>query len=75
MKLGDKVISTKYPDRVFELVWYQEGDSTCAVQDETLRAIVKVSTLGLVTQEQFRIFTTLNKCYGKKGKRNTNKNL
>ena len=51
MKLGDKVISTIYPDRVFELVWYQEGDSTCAVQDKTLRAIVKVSTLGLVTQE------------------------
>jgi hypothetical protein len=51
MKLGDKVTSTQYPDRTFELVWYQEGDNTCAVQDETLRAIVKVSTLGLVTQE------------------------
>jgi hypothetical protein len=51
MKEGDKVTSTTYPDRVFELVWYQEGDNTCAVQDETLRAIVKVSTLSLVTQE------------------------
>jgi hypothetical protein len=49
MKLGDKVTSTKFPDRVFELVWYQKGDETCAIQDETLRAVVKVSTLGLAT--------------------------
>ena len=48
MKVGDKVTTTKYPDREFELVWYQEGDSTCAVQDEKLRAIVKTSTLSLV---------------------------
>jgi hypothetical protein len=27
MKLGDKVTSTQYPDRTFELVWYQEGDT------------------------------------------------
>ena len=51
MKLGDKVTSSKYPGRIFELVWYQEGDSTCAVQDKTLRAIVKVSSLDLVSQE------------------------
>ena len=51
MKLGDKVTSSKYPGKVFDLVWFQEGDSTCAVQDETLRAIVKVSTLDLVPQE------------------------
>jgi hypothetical protein len=51
MKLGDKVTSTKYPDRVFELVWYKEGDNTCAIQDKTLRAVVKVSSLDLVTQE------------------------
>lgn len=51
MKLGDKVISTSYPNRVFELVWYQEKDTTCAVQDETLRAVVKVSTLSLAIQE------------------------
>lgn len=51
MKLGDKVTSTTYPDRVFELVWYQEKDTTCAIQDKTLRAVVKVSTLGLVIQE------------------------
>jgi len=49
MKLGDKVISTKYPDRVFELVWYKEGDATCGIQDETLRAVVKVSSLSLAT--------------------------
>jgi len=51
MKEGDKVTSTQYPDRVFELVWYKEGDNTCGVQDEALRAVVKVSSLSLVTQE------------------------
>jgi hypothetical protein len=51
MKLGDKVISTKYPGRVFELVWYQNGDSTCGIQDKTLRAVVKVSTLSLASPE------------------------
>jgi hypothetical protein len=51
LKVGDKVISTRYPHRVFELVWYQNGDSTCGIQDKHLRAVVKVSTLDLVTQE------------------------
>ncbi len=51
MKLGDKVISTNYPGRVFDLVWYKEGDSTCGIQDKQLRAVVKVSTLSLVPQE------------------------
>jgi hypothetical protein len=51
MKVGDKVTTTKYPNREFDLVWYQEGDSTCAVQDEKIRAIVKTSTLDLVTQK------------------------
>ena len=47
LKVGDKVTSTKYPDRVFNLAWYQKGDSTCAIEDGHLRAVVKVSTLGL----------------------------
>ncbi len=51
MKLGDKVTSSKYPGRVFELAWYQEGDATCVIQDEKIRAVVKVSTLDLVPQE------------------------
>jgi len=51
MKLGDKVTSSKYPGKIFDLVWYQEGDATCAIQDERLRAVVKVSTLDLVPQE------------------------
>ncbi len=51
MKLKDKVTSSQYPGRVFELAWYQEGDATCAIQDERLRAVVKVSTLDLVPQE------------------------
>jgi hypothetical protein len=50
MKLGDKVISNKFPGRIFDLVWYQEGDATCAIQDDKLRAVVKVSTLYLVPQ-------------------------
>jgi hypothetical protein len=51
LKVGDKVTSTKYPDRVFNLAWYQTGDSTCAIEDGHLRAVVKVSSLDLVTQE------------------------
>jgi len=51
LKVGDKIISTQYPDRVFELVWYKKGDSTCGIQDKQLRAVVKVSTLSLVPQE------------------------
>lgn len=57
MKVGDKVTSTTYPGQEFDLVWYQEGDNTCAIQDEKIRAIVKTSTLNLVTQKQVRIFT------------------
>ena len=42
-KVGDKVTSSEYQDdRIFELVWYQDGDATCAIQDESLRAICKV---------------------------------
>jgi hypothetical protein len=51
LKVGDKVTSTKYPDRVFNLAWYQKGDNTCAIEDGHLRAVVKVSSLDLVTQE------------------------
>jgi hypothetical protein len=51
LKVGDKVTSTKYPDRVFNLAWYQNGDNTCAIEDGHLRAVVKVSSLDLVTQE------------------------
>jgi hypothetical protein len=51
MKLGDKVTSTEYPDREFELVWYKKKDSTCAIQDEKLRTIVKTSSLNLVPQK------------------------
>jgi len=42
-KVGDKVTSQEYSEsRVFELVWYKEGDHTCAIQDDCLRAVVKV---------------------------------
>ena len=51
MKVGDKVTTTQYPNRVFDLVWYKTGDTTCAIQDEKWRMIVKTSTLSLVTQD------------------------
>lgn len=51
MKVGDKVTSTQYPNREFELAWYKEGDNTCAIQDEKIRAIVKVASLNLVPQK------------------------
>ena len=47
MKQGDKVKCTTYPG-VWELVWYKEGDTTCAIQNKTYRYIVKVATLTVV---------------------------
>jgi len=44
MKQGDKVKCITHPG-VWELVWYKEGDTTCAIQNEKYRYIVKTSTL------------------------------
>ena len=45
-KLGDKVTCISYPG-TWTLVWYKEGDHTCAIQNEKYRYIVKVATLKL----------------------------
>ena len=44
MKQGDKVTCTTHPG-VWTLVWYKEGDNTCAIQNDKYRYIVKVTTL------------------------------
>ena len=44
-KLGDKVKLALEPGRVFELVWYKEGDTTCAIQDYRTRSLAKTSQL------------------------------
>ena len=44
MKQGDKVKCISYSG-VWTLVWYKEGDTTCAIQNEKYRCIVKVQSL------------------------------
>ena len=44
MKQGDKVKCTTHPG-VWELVYYIEGDTTCAIQNEKYRYVVKTATL------------------------------
>ena len=46
MKEGDKVKCTTHPGE-WTLVWYKEGDHTCAIQNDKYRYIVKVATLKL----------------------------
>jgi hypothetical protein len=43
-KLGDKVLCNSYPGE-WELVWYKEGDHTCAIQNDKYRYIVKVALI------------------------------
>jgi hypothetical protein len=47
LKQGDKVRCTTHPG-VWELVWYKEGDTTCAIQNEKYRCIVKTAILSKV---------------------------
>jgi hypothetical protein len=49
MKQGDKVKCISYSG-VWTLVWYKEGDTTCAIQNETRRYVVKTSTLTLIKE-------------------------
>jgi hypothetical protein len=49
MKQGDKVKCISLPG-VWVLVWYQKGDETCAIQNETYRKIVKTRTLTIVKE-------------------------
>tara|TARA_R110000744_G_scaffold377186_1_gene491982 strand:- start:439 stop:732 length:294 start_codon:yes stop_codon:yes gene_type:complete len=49
-KLGDKVRSTGEIG-IWDLVWYQEGDTTCAIQNHQTRALAKVNQLSLVVED------------------------
>lgn len=51
MKQGDKVTCTTYPGE-WDLVWYQEGDQTCAIQNEKYRYIVKTTTLQPIKRDK-----------------------
>ena len=42
--LGDKVKCLTHPG-IWTLVWYKKGDTTCAIQNEKYRCIVKTNTL------------------------------
>ena len=44
LKQGDKVTCTIHPGE-WTLVWYKEGDNTCAIQNDKYRYIVKTATL------------------------------
>jgi len=49
LKQGDKVTCTTLPGE-WELVWYKKGDTTCAIQNEMYRCIVKTVTLTAVKE-------------------------
>ena len=48
-KLGDKVTVAKDPG-IWELVWYKDGDDSCAIQNSRVRSLAKVSQLKLVVE-------------------------
>jgi hypothetical protein len=48
LKQDDKVKCITHPG-IWTLVWYKEGDETCAIQNETHRCIVKTRTLTKIT--------------------------
>ena len=48
-KVGDKVRSAEQI-AIWDLVWYKEGDTTCAIQNHKTRALTKVSQLSLVVE-------------------------
>ena len=50
-KLGDKVRSTGEIG-IWDLVWYKEGDTTCAIQNHKTRALTKVSQLSLIVEDE-----------------------
>ena len=47
LKQCDKVTCLTHPG-VWTLVWYKEGDTTCAIQNKNYRYIVKTATLTVV---------------------------
>ena len=48
-KVGDKVRSAEQIG-IWDLFWYQKGDTTCAIQNHKTRALTKVSQLSLVVE-------------------------
>ena len=50
-KLGDKVRSAGEIG-IWDLVWYKEGDTTCAIQNHKTRALTKVSQLSLIVEDE-----------------------
>ena len=48
-KVGDKVQSTGEIG-IWNLVWYKEGDTTCAIQNHRVRVLTKTSQLSLVVE-------------------------
>ena len=50
LQQGDKVTCLTH-EGVWELVWYKEGDTTCAIQNTTHRCIVKTAILTKVIKE------------------------
>ena len=50
LKQGDKVKCMSLSG-VWDLVWYKDGDETCAIQNEKYRKIVKTRTLTKVNNQ------------------------
>jgi|TARA_R110000737_G_scaffold221208_1_gene236706 hypothetical protein len=50
-KVGDKVRSAEQIG-IWDLVWYKEGDTTCAIQNHKTRALTKVSQLSLIVEDE-----------------------
>ena len=51
LKQGDKVTCISLSG-VWTLVWYKAGDTTCAIQNEKYRCIVKTSILKVVEDKE-----------------------
>ena len=49
-KLGDKVTTINNLG-IWELVWYKDGDDSCAIQNSRVRALAKVTQLKLASEE------------------------
>ena len=49
-KLGEKVTTINNPG-IWELVWYKDGDNSCAIQNSRVRALAKVNQLKLASED------------------------
>ncbi len=55
-KLGDKVTTIAEPG-IWELVWYQDGDDICAIQNSSRRMLAKVGQLTLASSFSKKFYT------------------